>query len=383
MNTTELQQHKTRAQALGVVMSNAKRFEMVEAALSGIVPTERSEYAMYCNALYKRRAWGELAYVVDGLLPKFPHDVGLLSCGSEAFARLLRLDRAFDLLARLMARAPSLHPDIREWCGDVELQGRSITVVFSVGGFGDDIMMARFIPLLAAQGAKVTIQVRRPIADLLRTVPGVSDVIDIEGRAATDLVVDVRRLPWLLGITAATLPNGPYLRKDQPPPALDGEGYRIGIAWGLDGSSSAERAVPLAALHPLSRIEGVTLHSLERGPYAAQQFPPPAGMHIQDLGTHFKDFTETAAAIAAMDLIVTSDCVIANLAGALGRPFMVLLPYICDGRWAPGPRSIWYPTGEQFAQAEEWDWRGPVAAMVEAVKQRMAGNLDRREKGGA
>jgi hypothetical protein len=136
-------------------------------------------------------------------------------------------------------------------------------------------------------------------------------------------------------------------------------GFKIGLCW--QGSYIAGlRSFPLRALEGISRLPGVRLISLQKNDGVEQLDALPDGMQVESLGGNFpEDFAETAAAMEAMDLIISCDTSVAHLAGALGRPAWVALPHASDWRWLQDRTdSPWYPGMQLFHQPARGDWAG-------------------------
>ena len=149
------------------------------------------------------------------------------------------------------------------------------------------------------------------------------------------------------------------------------EGFKIGVAWqgSPEHKKDRQRSFRLAQLEPLSRVPGVRLFSLQKGFGAEQLADGSCRFPIVDLGSSLGDLMDTAAAIKALDLIITPDTALAHLAGALGAPVWVALPVAADWRWLLGREdSPWYPTMRLFRQARWGDWR--------ELFERMAGRAE-------
>jgi hypothetical protein len=181
-------------------------------------------------------------------------------------------------------------------------------------------------------------------------------------------------LPGLLGTTLATVPaDVPYLFADAKlveqwrQEMLSYSGFKIGIAWQCNPKEDqrrdrgARRSLPLAELAPLGRQAGVSLFSLQRGA-GTEQLPQAASLFpVSDLGSWIDEgcgaFIATAAVMKSLDLVITCDTAIAHLAGALGVPVWVALPFASDWRWLLHRHdSPWYPTMRLFRQSEPADW---------------------------
>jgi hypothetical protein len=125
----------------------------------------------------------------------------------------------------------------------------------------------------------------------------------------------------------------------------------------------------LAQMAPLARVPGVRLYSLQLGSYATQLAPPPAGMDIVDLAPEIRDFADTAALIASLDLIISIDTSVSNLAGAIGVPVWVAVPFVADWRWGKEGRTTpWFPTATVYRQPAPDDWGAVLAAIVSDLR---------------
>jgi len=309
--------------------------------------------------------------------------------GGSEYALLIRLhlaagdaSRAWKLLlecCRANLFVPPLY-DLPRWSGE-PLAGRRIVVWGS--GNGDDILFARFVAPLVAAGAIVTVNCRPALVQLFRSLSGVADVLPLDEPARdAELQVHLAELPALLGISEAEVWQGPYLHAE--PLRLAKRGFRVGLVWGTDAAhfEAHLRSASLAEMAPLAAVPGVRLFSLQFGSHAAQASPAPAGMQIEDLTAGCRDFAGTAAAIAGLDLTISIDTATANLAGAMGAPVWVPLPFVSDFRWsADGTRPKWYPSGKAYRQTVRGDWRSVFAAMADDLAELTAGlrTSDRRE----
>lgn len=262
------------------------------------------------------------------------------------------------------------------WRGE-PLQGKRI-LVFDEQGLGDLIQFCRYLPLLDACGADVTLLGRKSMFRLLSTLPRpphftetapAEDIFDYQSALMS--------LPFAFGTAMATVPaDVPYLRAEPARVSAWGErvgdrGFRIGICSHGNLNINLKRNVPLDCFAPLAALPGVRLISLMKG-----QLTPHAGIEIESPGTDMDmgadAFLDTAAVMANCDLIVTSDTSIAHLAGALGRPVFLALRHAPDWRWlVSGARSPWYPTMQIFRQRQRGEWTGVFAAMAEAVSAQL------------
>jgi tetratricopeptide (TPR) repeat protein len=254
------------------------------------------------------------------------------------------------------------------WDG-APVSGRTV-LLRAEQGFGDTVQLVRLAPVLAARGARVVVETQASIERIVRTCPGIAAVVP---RGAPlpphDLETPIGSVPFRLGLTLDSIPGTvPYLAAD---PALvadaerrigrDGQ-FTVGIAW--QGNpvfpQDCHRSMPLRHFAPLAAIPGMRLFSLQKG-FGAEQLAA-APFPVEDLGAALDTaggaFTDTAAAMMALDLVIVSDSAIAHVAGALGHPVWVVLPLAPDWRWLLGREDTpWYPTMRLFRQRRlgEWD----------------------------
>ena len=265
-----------------------------------------------------------------------------------------------------------------QWRGE-PLQGRSI-LLHAEQGFGDSLMFLRYAPMVAARGGRVVIEVPRTLARLAARIAGRKFTVVPSGSPlpAFDLHCPLMSLPLAFATTAQTIPAiVPYLRPDRA--MLDrwkqrlgtAPGLKVGVAWAGNPAhhSDALRSVPLERFASLFDLPGISFFSLQVGDRAKDLASPVAG-RTADLSSELKDFAETAAATANLDLVITVDTAVAHLAGALGAPVWVLLPYVADWRWfIERADSPWYPTARLFRQSRRGDWAGVFARVRAALQQ--------------
>ena len=345
-----------------------------EAALGGGYEPAR---ALLATIAYNRRDYATAIRILEALP----------SAGGSEYALLIRLHllagdaaRAWMLLrecCRANVFAPTLY-DLPRWSGE-PLAGRRI--VAWGAGYGDDILFARFIGPLVAAGAIVSVNCRPRLVRLFRSLSGVADVLplDVPVRDA-EFQVHLAELPALLEISEENVWPGPYLHAE--PLRLPTGGFRVGLVWGTDAAhfEADIRSASLADMAPLAAVPDVCLFSLQLGSHAAQAAPAPAGMLIKDLTVGHRDFADSAAAIASLDLTISIDTATANLAGAMGAPVWVALPFISDFRWsAEATRPNWYPSAKPYRQPARGDWRSVFVAMANDLAK-LAGKPSTRDR---
>lgn len=248
-------------------------------------------------------------------------------------------------------------------------RGRTI-LVYAEQGLGDTLQFCRYAPLLARAGAKVVLACPEKLAPLLSTLDGPVEIVsNLDAVSFYDCQAPLMSLPHLMGTTLKTIPvSVPYLSAPpgvvSPLPASQ-KGSRIGLVWAgnPNNPNARHRSMELEALRPLFALEGIEWISLQDG--AARKQILGTGLPIADLAP---DLSATAAAMAELDLVITVDTATAHLAGALGRPFWLLLSYAPDWRWLlDRDDSPWYPTARLFRQPAAGDW----ASVVEDVRDQL------------
>jgi ADP-heptose:LPS heptosyltransferase len=151
---------------------------------------------------------------------------------------------------------------------------------------------------------------------------------------------------------------------------------RIGLAWAGSPQHGADRwrSIPLAQIAPLTNLEGTTFYSLQTSEAADQVKPLEAPVRLVDLRDELKDFADTAAIVANLDLVITVDTAVAHLAGALGKPVWILLTNAPDWRWfLEREDSPWYPTARLFRQSRHGNWQEVLARLERELRQLLAG----------
>ncbi|MBF0394461.1 MAG: hypothetical protein HQL38_17435, partial [Alphaproteobacteria bacterium] len=257
------------------------------------------------------------------------------------------------------------------------LDGRRILLT-AEQGIGDVVHFARFAALVAARGGRVVLECHAGLERVMATVPGVERVVTIGGPPPpVDCWAPLLSVPFLLRLDWDGVPVAPYVAVPpgaiSPPELAEPHGLKVGLVWSGNPEflENRDRAVPLPLLAPLAAIEGVRLFSLQKGGPAEALRSPDAPPGIVDLGPRLRDFADTAAAIAALDLVVSVDTSVPNLSGAMGAPTWALLGYHCDWRWMRDHQDCrWYPSMRLFRQPERGDWTTPIARLANALRAR-------------
>jgi hypothetical protein len=262
-----------------------------------------------------------------------------------------------------------------QWDGG-KIAGKTIFLQ-SEQGFGDAIQFVRFVPRLAQRGARTVIECPPELQRLFAAVEGVSETVVTGAMApATDLFAPLLSLPRLFGTSLDDLPaKVPYLRAPGTvalPPLAARAALRIGLVWG-GRAQPHDRSWPLRSLVSLLNEPRIAFVSLQTGPHAGELARLGFDHVVHDMGPKLNDFADTAAAMDQMHLIITVDTAAAHLAGALGKPTLVLLRYVSDWRWLDDRAdSPWYPTLRLFRQSRPDDLDGPVEAVRAELARMLA-----------
>ncbi|MBJ6801192.1 tetratricopeptide repeat protein [Geomonas sp. Red259] len=267
------------------------------------------------------------------------------------------------------------------WDG-APLQGRRI-LVHGEQGFGDTIQFARYLPMVAERGGVVIAECQSAaLVPLLRGMAGVAEVCVMgEPLPPFDVEIPLLSLPHLFDTTLQKVPNTvPYL---SPPPQRLGlwqaklaadPGFRVGLVWAGKAVPDPFRSCSLAAMEPLCGIPGASFYSLQVGEAAAGPGEFPG---LIDFTSAIRDFGDTAAFIAQLDLVISIDTSVAHLAGALGKSVWLMLPMAGDYRWLHGrDDSPWYPTMRLFRQERQGEWGEVVERLRAALAEAMVDFLE-------
>jgi len=260
------------------------------------------------------------------------------------------------------------------WQGE-DLYGKRI-VVMDEQGFGDCLMMARYLPLLKERGAQVMFYIYPPLVPLFQGWDGADEVIVHDERIPDfDYYTSVFDLPYVFGTTLSTVPSAvPYLPLLEPDATttLTGDGRpKVGVVWA--GSPlhkhDTKRSLSLDIFKELFEEKNVQFFSFNRDRRDGDE-ALLASYNVVDLAAQITDFAASTRLIRQMDLVITCDTSTAHLAGGLGIPVWTLLPFAPDWRWMLNREdSPWYPTMRLFRQKEPRDW--------EDVMQRVRAALSR------
>ena len=333
---------------------------------------EPARAELHLNRGYTLMRSGRLPEAEGELLEALARDPGLANARwNLAYLRLLQ-GRYLEAWPHFSARLaiPEAKANLRDygqprWDG-APFPGRTL-LVWVEQGLGDTLQFVRYLPRVKALGGQVLFQTYDGLAPLLQGFPGADAVLgERVALPAFDLQVPLMDLPALFLSTPEDLPNEvPYLDAAglAPSPALtaalgQGPGLRkVGLVWAgsAQHADDARRSLDPSLLAPLAELPGIRWVSLQVGARALPALPG-----LVNLDGLLRDFRDTAWALQACDLLITVDTAVAHLAGALGLPTLLLLPFFPDWRWGmTGQDTPWYPTMRLYRQPAPGAW-GPV-----------------------
>jgi tetratricopeptide (TPR) repeat protein len=263
------------------------------------------------------------------------------------------------------------------WFGDQPIEGKTVLLYWEQG-FGETIQFVRYVPLLTARGAKVILRVQPELKNLLAGDDAVTVISTNEDLPPFDLHSPLMSLPLAFKTRLDTIPaKTPYLfatqerlnawRERLPQSSLP----RVAIGWAGNPNFPGDRSRSpgLPPLLPLLSVPGVQFISLQKDLRAGDEELLHQCPQVIHLGDQLEDFSDTAAIMSLVDLVICSDTAPVHLAGALGEPVWVLLERSPDWRWMfERTDNPWYPTARLFRQPSEGDWDGVIKQVVMALQ---------------
>ncbi len=279
------------------------------------------------------------------------------------------------------------------WRGQENIEGKTILIAVDEG-MGDAIQFARYVPMVAARGARVILVVHDALLQLLSGLPGVSQCIPksvaAKGVPPFDMHCPLGSLPLAFKTRLDSIPAEiPYL----PPPAPERvkawqdrlrdrlgphDKLRVGLVWSGNPEHKGDhlRSTSLAAYEAFLDVDAAFV-SLQKDPRPEDKATLAGRTNVVDFTADLTNFAETAVLIACLDLVITVDTSVAHLAGALGCPTWILLPYTPDFRWLlDRDDSPWYPTVRLFRQSASLSY----AEVIACVRAELIAMIDKDER---
>jgi hypothetical protein len=258
------------------------------------------------------------------------------------------------------------------WHGE-PLSGKTV-LFYSEQGYGDTLQFCRYVPLLAGMGARVILEVRTPLVNLLADLPGVSQLVPLGSPLpAFDFQIPSMSAPLAFKTTLETIPLAERYLMSDPAKVAEwqerlGEKRRplIGLAWSGNAAHAKDRRRNVGLEQLLAGLpDGIEYVSLQKDMRERDLEVMRAHPELLNVSDGLQDFSDTAALCECMDLVISVDTSVAHLAGALGRPAWILLPFQPDWRWLlERSNSPWYSSVRLYRQAAPDDWRQPLERMA-------------------
>jgi tetratricopeptide (TPR) repeat protein len=268
--------------------------------------------------------------------------------------------------------------DKPQWQGHEDIAGKTV-LVHAEQGFGDAIQFIRYVPLLAARGAAIVVACHESLREIFGSIEGVHEITTSERALPRfDYHVPLVSLPYAFKTVLGDIPaQMPYLsaRVD----AVEAwhrklaahTGLKIGLAWmgNPKFTAAGAKACRLEQLRIVLDQPGCNFVSLQKGEASADIEKLGLASRIADYTADVKTFSDTAALITNLDLVISIDTAVAHLAGALAKPVWILLPFAADWRWLRDREdSPWYPSARLFRQSRPGDWDGVLREVREALQ---------------
>ena len=377
----------------------------------------------YCSVLFWLGRWPECIQVNEEILGSYPDDIDALSLYSQACVlggkhqknlentkRLAKLcwdnkiavrrgitllylqkyQEGFTYYSSILKDQKSFAaeiPNIPEWQGE-SLTGKRL-IILGDQGFGDKFLFIRFLKLIREQQPAQIIfaNLEKQLLDLFVYQDVIDEVVAMRKQLPeADYYVHMVKLPIALNITKHNyILEHKYLAHD---PKLDKYwqevllpykdlGLKIGIAWRGNQQQPLDRfrSIDLAKLKPLFALDNCCFFSLQKGDYYQQLLDQDGNINLIDLAPSMTDFNKTAALLSCLDVVITVDSALANLAGAMGLNAWLMLGKHREWRYGASNDKSWYPTLRIFEQPEYGDWDSVIAN----VKQALLDQCDRKK----
>ncbi len=409
--------------ALGNALQGAGEPKKALAAYRRAVSCQPPSMDAFCNLGGMLRAEGaidEAIAIYQQALAHKSNFVEVLCNLGVAYKALNRLDEAMDAYARALVISPDfaeahfnqgityllvgdfargwpkheyrwqtvqrhVRRDFRKplWLGNEPIEGRTV-LAHAEQGLGDTLQFVRYVPELVSRGASVVLEVQPSLSSLLSSMGGVSRLV-AKGETLPyfDLHCPLLSLPLACSLAGEyPIPgNTPYLRapadrvEKWKPSVSAMEGPKVGFVWfgNREHCNDRNRSLPPDLAAALVRETPFRLVSLQKGIKDPADAALAAMPQVIDLAAGVSDFSDTAAIIGGLDLVITVDTSVAHLAGTLGKPVWILLPFAPDWRWLlMRGDSPWYPTARLFRQEKPGDWCSVIKAVQVELRNRFS-----------
>ena len=263
-----------------------------------------------------------------------------------------------------------------QWTGIDDVRGKTI-LLYAEQGFGDAIQFCRYVPLVAERGARVIVEVPRPLQELITALSGAHVVSRGDPLPDFDMHCPLLSLPLAFGTRLETIPSTTLYQRVSPRALINWDARlasrkhraRIGLAWSGNPRhlNDHNRSIRLSSLLSFLDVTA-TFVSLQKDIRPEDATVLKNQSDLLHFGDELETFSHTAALVSTLDLVISVDTSVAHLAGALAKPVWVMLPFIADWRWLLDREdSPWYPTVRLFRQDETRAWDSVIARMRTAL----------------
>ena len=306
-----------------------------------------------------------------------PHDKDTEYFLSLAYMRAKNYDKGLKYFETRLCRETAIalqnktypHKAAREklWHGE-NIKNKTLLVYYEAG-FGDVIMFSRYLPLVANKCKKLLFICQKPLAPLFRVNPlGTDEIIDKfipEEQIDFDVHAPLLSLPYLLGLKGNNVfaYSEGYIRPDAKLAEeyknkyFNNDKIKVGIKWQGNTYYDRDRVIPAEEFIPLTEVEGTQYYSFQT--FEGAEDVDKLKDRVIDVGKDLIDFSQTAAALSNLDLVICNDTSLAHLAGAMGIPCWIILPYEVNWRWHDDLSVCnWYDSVKLFRQHKSGDWKG-------------------------
>lgn len=310
------------------------------------------------------------------------------SCVGAMYLKLKNYEKGWEYLEYCMNKAlaiahrksidNSLTKTKPIWWGE-DISDKTIYVYYD-GGLGDVIMFARFLPLLKEKCKKVLFRPPSSMIKLFKDCKFDIEVLDKnfpDSEIKFDYHLPLMSLAHRLNInTENKIPfSEGFIKPDAKKVEqyktkyFDNDKLKIGIKWQGDTTYNQTRQFTLKAAYKLFDLPNTKFYSLQKDE-GIDQLEDAKDYDITDLGSTFNDFSDTAAAIENLDLVICNDTSVAHLTGAMGKNCWVVLPYAQDWRWSMDiSYNPWYKSIEMFKQSELGNWDGVFEQIYQELEK--------------
>lgn len=273
---------------------------------------------------------------------------------------------------------PNLASYDKLWKGE-NIKDKTILVYYEAG-FGDVIMFSRYLPLLKKKCKKIIFYPQKQLIPLFETSGlGIDEMIEgfvPESMMKFDVHTSLLSLPYLLGLkgdnvfesSEGYLHANQKLAEEYKEKYFNNDKFKIGIKWQGNTYYDKDRVIPAESFVPLLRCEGAQFYSFQTFEGSEELEKLTANFDIIDIGSELIDFGQTAAAIQNLDLVICNDTSLGHLAGAMGVPCFMLLPYEVNWRWHEDLSNCdWYDSVKLFRQKSIGDWNSVFEQVSEEL----------------